>query len=213
MSKSEKRDTAMRRTVDESKDDPLLQMARTMFGGDTPIEDQEARGQKSFVNSCDLPTKCHTASDILEKIGVRLGEPYPDDPVFCPAILPEGWKKVATDHSMHSDLVDDRGRRRAGIFYKAAFYDRSASISFIPRFMIEENYDDFKGEDYRNTHIQFMVTDRTGESPFKCDPEPNPPREEGWEKSEAIREKQTAQCADWLKKSFPNWQDLTAYWD
>src|SRR6185436_8068032 len=45
-------------------------------------------------------------------------------------------KKIATDHSMYTDLVDDKGRVRASIFYKAAFYDRKADISFKRRFSI-----------------------------------------------------------------------------
>jgi hypothetical protein len=48
--------------------------------------------------------------------------------------LPEGWHIKATDHSMWSNLVDDKGRNRASIFYKAAFYDREAFLSFNRRF-------------------------------------------------------------------------------
>ncbi len=51
------------------------------------------------------------------------------DDLFVFAILPDGWKKQATDHDMHSELIDDKGVVRARIFYKAAFYDRSASIT------------------------------------------------------------------------------------
>jgi hypothetical protein len=37
---------------------------------------------------------------------------------------------------MHSDLLDEHGRKRAGIFYKAAFYDRHAHMSMTPRYWI-----------------------------------------------------------------------------
>jgi hypothetical protein len=48
------------------------------------------------------------------------------DPIFCLAELPKGWKKRPTEHSMWSELVDENNVVKAEIFYKAAFYDRSA---------------------------------------------------------------------------------------
>lgn len=45
--------------------------------------------------------------------------------------LPDGWKKVGTNHDMHSDLVDETGKVRASIFYKAAFYDRRADMVVV----------------------------------------------------------------------------------
>jgi hypothetical protein len=46
--------------------------------------------------------------------------------LFYDAKLPEGWKLEPTDHSMWSRIVDNQGQERVKIFYKAAFYDRSA---------------------------------------------------------------------------------------
>jgi hypothetical protein len=89
------------------------------------IEDQEARGQAELVNSCQLPVNV-TGRENLEAAGVKFGEPDPKDPLFCDCELPEGWKKLATEHAMWSKLVDADGKTRASIFYKAAFYDRSA---------------------------------------------------------------------------------------
>jgi len=85
------------------------------------IEAQERTGQLAFVANESLPID--GPRDLLEAMGIEFGEPIDD--LFIEARLPEGWQKVATSHSMHSDLVDDKGRRRASIFYKAAFYDRS----------------------------------------------------------------------------------------
>ncbi len=96
-------------------------------GNPRAIEDQEARGQQQLVESPQLPTDCR--GDIrkaLEAAGVLFGPPMEDDPIFCRATLPAGWKKRATEHSMWSELVDQDGEVRAAIFYKAAFYDRSA---------------------------------------------------------------------------------------
>jgi hypothetical protein len=59
-------------------------------------------------------------------LGFTFGDPVPGDPLFQQATLPEGWSKQPTDHSMWTKIVDDRGVERVEVFYKAAYYDRSA---------------------------------------------------------------------------------------
>lgn len=94
------------------------------------ICDQEAAGQQELVNSDTLPSEIDAKSkEILEQAGVKFGEPVENDPLFTYVELPAGWKKIPTDHSMWSQLVDETGKVRANIFYKAAFYDRRANIS------------------------------------------------------------------------------------
>ncbi len=103
------------------------------------IERQEAAGQASFVSSETLPLQFnYCTKEQFEAMGVVFGAPVDD--LFQQARLPAGWVKVATDHSMHSELRDEKGRKRAGIFYKAAFYDRSAFISLTSRFSIERDW-------------------------------------------------------------------------
>lgn len=93
------------------------------------IEHQEAKGQESFVKSDTLPTKMDPASkEILEAAGVKFLGPVENDDQFQYVTLPAGWKKVPTDHSMWSELLDQDGKEIASIFYKASFYDRSAFL-------------------------------------------------------------------------------------
>lgn len=102
-----------------------------LFGGNpSAIEEQEAKGQKELEESQQLPIQCgYKDKKKLEQAGVVFGKPLKDDPLFCEAVLPNGWKVEKTDHSMWSNLVDEKGKQRAGIFYKAAFYDREAFIT------------------------------------------------------------------------------------
>ncbi len=97
--------------------------------GDTSavIEGQERAGQAQLVHSDQLPTDM-SADDqaAFEALGFRFGETDGGDRLFRPATLPDGWKKEGADHAMWSYIVDDLGRRRVAIFYKAAFYDRRA---------------------------------------------------------------------------------------
>ena len=94
------------------------------------IEGQAARGQNELINSSQLPVDVR-GKEILEEAGVKFGKPLLDDPLFCIAELPSGWSKRATDHSMWSELIDDKGVVRAHIFYKAAFYDRRADMTVV----------------------------------------------------------------------------------
>lgn len=88
------------------------------------IEMQEAAGQRALVASAVLPVK--GPWPILTSMGIKNLSAVQGDDLFCNVELPPGWQKRATDHSMWSELVDDKGRKRASIFYKAAFYDRDA---------------------------------------------------------------------------------------
>ena len=69
--------------------------------------------------------------EIYEQMGITGIVPTPGDDLFFNVVLPEGWEVRETDHSMHSDLFDAEGKRRGGIFYKAAFYDRRASFNMV----------------------------------------------------------------------------------
>ena len=92
------------------------------------LEQQESAGQQDFVASETLPINIiGSTKEQFEQMGIVFGQPVDD--LFYEVRLPEGWKKIPTDHSMWSKLVDEQGRERASIFYKAAFYDRSAFLS------------------------------------------------------------------------------------
>ena len=115
--------------------DPAEQMALLAEGMVTGsassfIERQERDGQRQLVNSDRLPAKCGDHAPWLA-LGFTFGDPDPSDPLFMPATLPPGWQRQATDHSMGSVIVDPLGRERVSIFYKAAFYDRSANMHLI----------------------------------------------------------------------------------
>jgi hypothetical protein len=96
-------------------------------GSASAIERMEADGQRQVLESCDLPTEGSDDPEFL-RLGFTFGEPHKDDPLFRPATLPKGWKRAGTDHSMHTKIVDELGRERVGVFYKAAFYDRQADM-------------------------------------------------------------------------------------
>jgi len=119
-------------TVENTSDrDPMLHVLGMVDEGSSNyIEGMEAAGQKQVVSAAVMPTD--GPWDKLEALGFVRGEPVAGDPIFVNCQLPPGWTKQATDHSMWSKVHDDRGIERVAVFYKAAFYDRSAHFQVVP---------------------------------------------------------------------------------
>lgn len=113
-----------------TKQDPIVMLAESLFFGPSEaIEMQEAQGQQELVQSDVLPTEIlHSTKEDFEALGFVFGEKVEGDPMFQHVQLPAGWKKTGTEHSMWSKITDDRGIGMVSVFYKAAFYDRSAHM-------------------------------------------------------------------------------------
>jgi hypothetical protein len=91
------------------------------------VEGMEARGQRELVHSDQIPVDGPV--DELEALGFKLGDVVEDDPIWRTCTLPEGWQRTrASDTAYWSYICDETGTQRIAIFYKAAFYDRSASF-------------------------------------------------------------------------------------
>lgn len=90
---------------------------------------QEKRGQEELVGSTRFPTNAPTVE--LEALGFTFGPADERDPLFRPAQLPDGWRKEGSDHDMWSYVLDEKGRRRVAVFYKAAFYDRDSFAHMV----------------------------------------------------------------------------------
>jgi hypothetical protein len=111
-----------------SRDDNIVKLAISASPGG--IEAQERAGQAEVVGGTYLPTRLnHGEPEDFAALGFTFGDPDPEDPMFRPATLPDGWKREGSSHAMWSYIVDERGIRRVSIFYKAAFYDRSAFMN------------------------------------------------------------------------------------
>lgn len=114
-----------------SSRDPAFHLLGAMTEGTSGyIEGMEAAGQQQLVESTMLPVEinCGSEGDVVA-LGIELGDVDKADPLFRSATLPEDWKKTRTDHAMWSNVVDEYGRTRLRVFYKAAYYDRKAAMS------------------------------------------------------------------------------------
>lgn len=181
-----------------------------MGGNPRAIERQEAEGQTSFVESDTLPIDFGMfdkgeGKTALEKAGVKFLGPVEGDALFNYVRLPSGWKKEATtDHSMWSHLLDDRGRKRASIFYKAAFYDRRAHVSVNSRFAILNDYDQPDG-------VLLTFVDDQGQRAYSTDVVSV--NRDDYKEQASFRDLQEKECEAWLAEHYPDWRNPGAYWD
>ena len=132
----------MTKITNTSKNDPIVNLVAAMGEKGSGIYAQESAGQRELCKSDQLPTKLggydkeNKACQIYKELGFEVAEINKSDELFVEVKMLKGWHKKSTAHSMWSDLVDDKGRKRASIFYKAAFYDREAYIYFENRFSV-----------------------------------------------------------------------------
>jgi len=191
-----------------------------MSDGSSGIEQQEKKGQFELVTQEQMPINGTTSGrgydfpKELETIGFIFGEPIDD--IFVETKLPNGWKKESTDHSMWSKLLDNEGRERARIFYKAAFYDRSAHVDWGSRFSVDtrmkngQNPLDLVREDFslyleRDDPEIVVVVDWDGKEIFRVDGTFRP----------SLHEKDSFErkAKKWLQDHYPQWENPLAYWN
>lgn len=174
-------------------------------GPSQAILNQEARGQKELSRRDMLPKKC--PREDLEKLGFVFGEEI--DELFISVTMPEGWHKQATDHSMWTDLLDEKGRKRGAIFYKAAFYDRKADMVPLQiRYHIGEAWGDYPAKSDYDSELRYyyVVDEETGNILFHT---PALEKQAHWQKESERK----AEARAFLKANFPDWENPLAYWD
>jgi hypothetical protein len=191
----------VRNTTAEVKDGTTNALEIALPGG---IVEMEARGQRELVESDVLPSDIEEVDrKALEAAGVVFGEKVDGDPLFTKVTFPKGWTKRATGHSMWNELLDDRGRVRARIFYKAAFYDRKAHIDVTTRFQSDIEIDHerhrLRGQAKDGNKVLFSSEWLPEE------------REVGQKVGNFTLSRNVA--IEWLNTNHPQWKDLTAYWD
>lgn len=162
----------------------------------------ERAGQQELVASSDVPKEMFPDRAAFEKVGFKFGEDVDD--IFISATLPPGWTRSATSHSMHSDVLDEKGRKRVSVFYKAAFYDRRASAYLVPRLQLQWLFHDKDTDNgVKEGELAYAVSD-AGQEIF---------RTATFDERDLDADKvQRAVAEEWLKEAAPDHLDPTAYW-
>lgn len=98
-------------------------MAASSPGG---IEAQERMGQKDVCRKTMIPKEMIPNRRAYEDMGIHIRNDAND--IFFSADYPKDWTIKPTNNPYYSLIIDNTGKERAQIFYKAAFYDKSAYI-------------------------------------------------------------------------------------
>lgn len=188
------------------------------------IEAQEAQGQRDLVSSERLPKdingyrfKGMDAKEVYALAGIEVVGEYDD--IFLNVKLPTGWKLEPTDHSMWSKLLDEKGRERAAIFFKAAFYDRNADFSFTTRFRAT-----VEPEDAYKTDVSYEEREKMprygrvydgGKLVFQTEGRnPEPSTRKNWEKRDTQDQELISLAQNWLMENeYPEYEDPLKYWE
>lgn len=174
------------------------------------IQAQERAGQVLLTSGFDRLPKSfgyrgEFPREILERLGFKIG---PDiDDLFVSVKSPTGWALRPTEHSMHSEIVDDQGRVRGGVFYKAAFYDRKANFTLRTRYQTDVEYKETTTGEWEDGYRRAVAKDNaTGDILLAADWLKNGSDE--WMKSEPDE----MLCLAILDERFPDWRNVEAYW-
>jgi hypothetical protein len=212
----------------------------TITGGNIgqSIMNQEKREQAKMVSIQNLPKSggsfCKLSiPDCYKKLGIEIIGEYDD--LFYKVKLPIEWEIKSHSNSLWSSLLDNKGKERALIFYKVAFYDRSADIVFRCKYTYKVNPEDDYGSDISSKEREngkfFGIVYDAGKEIFrtkgmsvktKLSKNDNNREISGTERESIIKhykEKEELekslidQCINFLNESSPNYEDIFAYWD
>jgi hypothetical protein len=134
------------------------------------------------------------------------------DDLFWNVELPDGWHIEATDHHMWNDLFDNKDRKRAKIFYKAAFYDRESFINFLTRFTVSvdhtadvsADYDVWEKSDYQGVvkdgnEVIFSTECATPTGDYSEDTK--------------IEKRLKQHLESYMTENYPDYKNINMYWD
>lgn len=165
-------------------------------------------GEQSYLDSDTLPTGIwpyHPGGhSVLEAQGVKFLGPVPNDPLFQFVELPQGWRRLPFNKNGWSDLVDEKGRARAGVvFFPVGGHYRMAYYSLSCRYAL--SYCVLDG-------VEVAVA-LDGNTVIYVPPIPTIPPDESERERVERYAASAAAVKEWFKLHLPNWCDPGAYWD
>lgn len=208
------------------------------------VENQEARQQRWAHREMKLPIKANghsvpdkyrfnevlkdmdyeTRKEIVDrnnvlytknqysKMGINVVDVYDD--LFYTVQLPKDWEIKPTDHTMWSDVFDNKGRKRMNYFYKCAFYDRSSFVNFNTRYTVGvvpfDEYESDASYEERSIKPWFGVVYDCGIEIFRTTGEVSP---DGSVKVWDIQDNQKKLALEFVNEKYPQWEDINSYWD
>ena len=188
----------------DSQLEGMLALAIAMASGNASegLETVQNAEQRRVSNSIILPRDMRPSQAAFEALGFTFTDI--GDSVLLEATLPEGWSTQETPGSsiLWKNLIDDKGRVRGKYCYKGAFYDRYGHMSLSCRYHLD--YQNTDPDNY-DSPINVVVTDTDGSVIFNA----------GQCKKAYSKEydKLLEKAEEYLASNYPEWEDVTKYWD
>ena len=188
--------------------DALMMFARIMSGEKNIVEHMESEGQQYAVSNTMMAKRMRPSIEEWENLGFRFTD-IPGDSVLCEATMPEGWSMRATSHSMWNEIIDENGMKRGSMFYKAAFYDRSAHMMLEHRYGVCTIYVD---EEQTTREVYFGDSNEKLFVAGQVYMSGEESREEAKAKYEELDRLEDL-ARKYGDENYPDWRNVHAYWD
>jgi len=146
----------------------------------------------------------------LEGLGFTLTRELGE--VMFMAYLPDGWRKLPTDHHMYFVVKDDKSRIRATIMQKITLRDADANFRLECRYQTEWKTSIADTDGHKWCYV--AVVD-CGKEIYKTSVvrDDDPLVKRRWLET-TEDEKSLADIANaWLTAVYPDWKNPLAYWD
>lgn len=187
------------------KYDPVMEAQLAMLIGLCTGDDSEGLETVQHNEQCRARSSDMLPQDMQpsKKFYETLGFAFEDvgDSVLYQASLPNGWT-LKSAGGCWTDLLDEKGRKRGSYFYKGAFYDRNGHMYLVTRYYI--TYEHIEKNNWRSP-IKVYAMDRAGMVLFEageCEDEYTPEYNELKRAAEVF-----------LDTNYPEWKDVSKYWD
>ncbi len=167
-------------------------------GMDNLVEAVEAAALAAFIESPYLPSDMGLASQgqVEEHTGILFADLVDD--LFVRVVLPAGWRKVRGDQHRVAQLLDQKDRIRASIFYKNTGTKRLASMQWHCFYTVMQIRQD-KTKRFYTT----VASADDNVAWFQIFEDDTPP---------AVIEEARLKANRWLFETYPNALDPFSYW-
>lgn len=186
----------------------MMMLLHAMEGENFSLENLGKAGHNKFPKYHLMAKEMLPDRTSWEKLGFSFMDMM-GDTVLCKALMPKGWRIEATNHSMWSNIYDDKDNLRGEMFYKDSSRDREAHMSLIRRYAIHKEYideDRTTCEIYFGNPIEKIFVAGTVSIPS------NSTREERWAKYNE-EDKLMNIVKVFADENYPGWENVLAYWD
>lgn len=159
---------------------------------------------RTIVRYANLPWQFRRGKrEDLERAGVVYGDIVTNNHLLAICTLPPGWHLVQTGDIDWSELLDDKGNRRASVYICTDVFRRNAYVEIESRFTVREGYQD--GE------TAICIAFQDGREVFTSSAYPY--SEYGTSSYYQAEAAAKAEVETWLAEHWPDWRDPNAYWN